>query len=178
MIAGEEVQPIGQKILRAMREAVGRFLFDDPGLQKMGKVAIKGDFAQAYDDAHAREDFNLSGKVSGAIANLLGRGFVAGRSATDNGGDPGVAKLETVITRGSCRLTGEAQLVEYGIHKVSRAVACEGTSCTIRSMRTGGETEDEDAGARIPKAGDGASPVGLVLIRSSFRLPDSAAVIA
>src|SRR6266851_1892618 len=97
VVAGEKVQAIRQNVLGAVAEEVGRFLFNDPSLQKMGEVAIEGDLSQADDDADTRKGFDLPGEVGSAVANLLRSGFVAGWRATDDRGDPGVAEFEAII---------------------------------------------------------------------------------
>jgi hypothetical protein len=45
-------------------------------------------------------------------------------------------------------------------------------------MCTRSKTEDEDAGTRIAKAGDGASPVLLILICTAAGLANAGAVVA
>jgi hypothetical protein len=45
-------------------------------------------------------------------------------------------------------------------------------------MGSGSEAEDENAGAGIAEAGDGACPIGLILIGSTFGLPNPFAVAA
>jgi hypothetical protein len=159
-------------------EGVSRFFFDDPGLEKMGEVTIEGDLSQTDDDADAREGFDLTGEVGGAVSNLLRGGFVSGRSTTDDRGDPGVAEFKAVVAGDASGLIGEAHLVEDGIHEVAGAIAGEGAASAVGSVGTGGEAEDENAGTGVPEAGNGAGPVGLILVGTALDLSDSAAIVA
>jgi hypothetical protein len=113
-----------------------------------------------------------------AVANLLWVGLVSGRSAADDGGDPGMAKLKTVVAVDGAGLVGETKLVEDGIHEVAGAVASEGSASAVGSVGSWGEAKDEDAGARVAEAGNGASPVGLVLVGAAFGFADATAVSA
>ena len=70
-----------------------------PCEQQMGEEAVPGDLAKADDDADFWQRFDLGSEMHGAVANLLRRGLVAWRGAADDGGDPGVAKLEAVVAR-------------------------------------------------------------------------------
>jgi hypothetical protein len=178
VIGGEKMQPVGKTIAGAVGEAVLGFAGDDAGVEQVGEIAVEGDLSQTDDDADAREGANLIGEVSGAVANLLRVGLVAGRGAANDGGDPGVAELEAVVAGDGAGFGGEAKLVQDGIHEVAGAVAGEGTAGAVGSMGSGGEAEDEDAGARVAEAGDGAGPVGLVLVGAPFGLADAAAVVA
>ena len=89
-----------------------------------------------------------------------------------------MAELEAIFAGDGAGFGGEAELVEDRIHEIARAVAGEGAAGTVGTVGSGGEAEDEDAGAGIAKAGDGAGPVGLVLVGASLGLADAAAVFA
>jgi len=52
--------------------------------------------------------------------------------------------------------------VEDGVHEVAGAIARERAAGTVGSMGSGSQAEDEDAGARVAEAGNGAGPVDLV----------------
>ena len=172
------MQAAGKTVVGAVGEAVFGLALDDAGVEQVGEIAVEGDLSEADDDADARQGLNLVGKVDGAVANLLGVGFVAGRGAADDGGDPGVAELQAVFAGDGAGFGGEAELVQDGIHEVAGAVAGEGTPGAVGSVSAGGEAEDEDAGARVAKAGNGAGPVGLVDVGAAFGLADAAAVFA
>ena len=89
-----------------------------------------------------------------------------------------MAQLEAVVAVDGARFAGEAELVQDGVHEVAGAVAGEGSAGAVGSVGAGGEAEDEDAGAGVAKAGNGAGPVGLVDIGAAFGFADSAAVFA
>ncbi len=167
---------MGRLVLGSVGETVVRFAGDDAGFEEEGEVAVEGDLAEADDDADAGEGLDLGGEMRGAVADLLGEGLVAGRGTADDGGDPGVAELEAVVAVDGARFAGEAELVEDGIHEVAGAVAGEGSAGAVGSVGSRGESEDEDSGAGIAEAGDGAGPVGLVLVGAAFGFADATAV--
>jgi len=172
------MQAVGEKIVCSVGEAVLGFAVDDAGLEQKRKIAVEGDLSEADDDADAREGLDLGGEVCAAVANLLRVGLVSGRGAAYDGGDPGVVEFEAVVAVDGAGLAGETEFVQDGIHEVAGAVACEGTAGAVGSVGAGGEAKDEDAGAGVAKAGNGASPVGLVLVGAAFGFADAAAVVA
>ncbi len=144
----------------------------------MSEVAVKGDFTEGDDDANAGEQVDLAREVRGAVADFEGRGLVSRRCAADDGGNPGVAELEAVVAVRGVGLIGEAELVEDGVHEVAGAVAGEGAAGAVGAVRSGGEADDEDAGAGVAEAGDGTCPVGLVLVGAAPGDADSGTVLA
>jgi hypothetical protein len=66
--------------------------------------------------------------------------------------------------------------VQDGIHEVAGAVAGEGAAGAVGSVSAGGEAENEDTGAWIAEARNGAGPVGLVDVGAPFGLTYVAAV--
>jgi hypothetical protein len=89
-----------------------------------------------------------------------------------------VAEFEAVVAVDGMRLAGEAELVQDGVHEVAGAVAGEGAAGAVGSVGAGGEAKDEDAGAGVSEAGNGAGPVGLVLVGAAFGLAYVATVVA
>lgn len=156
MVAGEEMDAVGQPVLCAVGEAIGGAGPNDIGVKEMGEEAVEGDLAEADDDADSWECGELMHEVLAAVADLLRERLVAGRSAADDGGDPGVAELEAVVAVDGLGLVGEAELVEDGVHEVAGAVSGEGATGTVGSVGTGSEAQQEHAGVRIAEAGDGA----------------------
>lgn len=92
--------------MRPMRETIGRLPGDYPHLQEIGEIAVECNLPQADDHADTRQSLNLIGQMSGAIANLLRQRLVAGRSAADDRGNPGMAKFEAIIAEEAGRLAG------------------------------------------------------------------------
>lgn len=178
MIGGEKVESVGQDVLGAVGEAVGGFAGDDAGVEQVGHVAIEGDLAEADDDADAGECLDLGGEVGGTVADLLRGGFVSGRRATDNGGDPGMAELEAVVAGGGGGLVGESHLMENGIHEIAGAITGEDAARAVGAVGSRGQAKDEDAGAGVAKAGDRPGPVGLILVGATFGFADAPAVVA
>jgi hypothetical protein len=178
VICGQKMQAVGKDIVGPVGEAVGRFAVDDAGVQKVCQVTVKGDFSETDNDPDARKGLDFSGEMRGAVANLLRLWLVAWRGATDDGGDPGMAKFEAVVAVDGSRFAGQAELVQDGVHEVAGAVAGEGTACAVRSVGTRGEPQNQDAGAWVAKAGNGASPVGLVHVGATLGLADTLTIFA
>jgi hypothetical protein len=176
VVCGKQMQAVGKKILGAVGEAVLGFAGDDACFDQEREIAVEGYLSQADDDADTRQSLDLSGEMTGAVANLLGVRLVAGRGASDDGGDPGVAELEAVVAADGAGFAGEAELMKDGIHEVAGAVAGEGAAGAIGSVGAGREAEDEDSGAGVAKAGDRPGPIDLVLIGTAFGFADAATV--
>jgi len=178
VVAAKQVEAGGQGVLGGVGKAVIGAAGDDAGLQQVGEEAVPGDLAEADDDADAWQRVDLGRQVDTAVANLLGRGLVAGRGAADDGTDPGVAKAEAVVAGDGAGLGGEAELVEDRVHEAAGAIAGKGAAGAVGSVGAGSEAEDEDAGAGIAEAGDGARPVIVVLVGAAAGLADAGAVFA
>ena len=144
----------------------------------MRQIAVEGYLSETDHDTDSGQRLNFIGEMSRAVANLLRLRLVAGRGAADDRGDPGVAELEAVVAVGGAGLTGQAEFMQDRVHEVSGAVAGEGTAGAVRSVGSGRKAENEDAGARISEAGNGAGPVGLVEIGAAFGLTDAMTVFA
>ena len=161
-----------------MGELIIRLAGDDAGLQEESHVSVESDLSKAHDDANARQRLDLLGEMDAAVANLLGKWLVAGGSAADDGGDPGMAKLEAIVAGDGAGFAGEPEFVKDGIHEVAGAVAGKGAASTIGSVSTRGEAKDKDTSAGVAEAGDRARPVGLVEVGAAFGLAETAAVVA
>jgi hypothetical protein len=178
VVAAKEAQTVGQDVFGAMCKAVVRFLLDDAGVEQVGEIAIPCDLAEADDDTDSREGVDFGGEMLRAVTDLLREGFVAGWGAADDGGDPGVTEFKTVVAGDSERFGGETEIVEHRVHEVSGTVAGEGTAGAVGTVGAGSESKNQDTGTWISKAGDGASPVGLVLVGAAAGLADPTAVVA
>ncbi len=97
VVAAEEGDVVRQQVLGPMAKSVGGAAFDDTFVEEVGEVAVPCDFAEADDDADFGEGGNLGGEMRRAVANLYGRGFVAGRGAADDGADPDLAEFKAVV---------------------------------------------------------------------------------
>ena len=62
------------------------------------------------------------------------------------------------------------------VHEVAGAVSGEGPASAISTVGSGGESKDEDAGARIAKAGYRPRPIGLVDVGTTAGFSDGGAV--
>jgi hypothetical protein len=178
MIAGDEMQSVGQKVFEPVGEAVGGFPRDNACVKQIGKIAIKSNFAKADYNADARESLYLFGEVFRTVSDLLRERLVARRGATDDGGYPCMAEFESVVAGDGFGFAGEAEVVEDGVHEVARAIAGEWPSRTVGTMSAGGKSKYEDASARITEAGYGTGPVGLVLVGTATGLTKAAAVVS
>jgi hypothetical protein len=178
MVGSEKMQTIGEQILCPVGEVILGFASNDAGVQQVGEVAVEGDLSETDDHTNTWQRVNLLGEVGGAVADLLGQRLVAGRSTADDGGNPGMAELETIVAGDGAGLAGEAKLMQDGIHEVARAIASEGTTGAIRSVSTRSQAKDENTGAGVAEARNGTGPVGLILVGTAFRFADAAAVVA
>jgi hypothetical protein len=178
VIGSEEMETVREQILGSVGKTIFRFANNDAGLEQVGEVAVEGDLSEGDYDTDAWQGLDLGGEVRGAVAEFLWERLVAGRGAADDGGDPGVAELETVVAGDGQWSGGEAKLVEDWIHEVAGAVAGKGSAGSVGSVGPGGEAEDEDSCPGVAKARDGTGPVGLVDIGAAFGFADSAAVFA
>jgi len=178
VVAAEQVEAVGQGVFGSVGEAVVRAAGNDAGVQQVGEEAVPCDFAEADDDTDARQRVDLCGEMDGTVADLLGRGLVAGRGAADDGADPGLAQVEAVVAGDGAGLRGEAKFMQDGVHEVAGAVASKGAAGAVGSVGTGSEAEDEDAGARVAKAGDRTRPVILILVGAAAGFPNAGAVFA
>lgn len=142
----------------------------------MREVAVERDFAQADYDAEMLELSDLGVEMHGTVPDLLRGGLVSRWRATHDGGDPGIAKFQSVVAMSGLWLVREAGLIKNGIHEVARSVAGEGPACTVGAVGSGGKSEDEHSGARIAKARHGTRPVGFVSVGAPLGLSDSLAV--
>jgi hypothetical protein len=178
VIGGEKMKAVGEKILDAMGEAVIRFAGDDAGVEKVGEVAVEGDLSEADDDTDVGEGLNFAGEMSSAVTNLLRDGLVTGRSAANDGGDPGMTEFEAIVAGDGARFAGEAKLVEDGIHEIARAVTGKGATGAIGPVGAWSEAKDEYLRFGVAESGDRASPISLVLVGTTFSLADAATVVA
>ena len=178
VIRREQMQTVGEKILGSVGETIFGFAGDDSGVEQERQIAVEGDLAKADDDTSARQSLNLRGQMARAVANLLGKRLIAGRGATDDGGDPGMAEFETVITRDGLWFGGESEVMQDGIHEVAGSVAGEATAGAVGSVGTRREADDEDSGSGVAKSGNRASPINLVLVGAAPGLSDPSAVVA
>ena len=88
-----------------------------------------------------------------------------------------MAETEAIVTGDGFGLGGEAEVVEDGVHEVAGAVAGEGTSGAVGTVGSGSESKDKDAGTGVSEAGDGTSPVDLVLVGAAARFADTPTVV-
>ena len=176
MVAGEEGDLVGQKVLGSVAKGVGGAAFDHALAEQVREVAVPGDLAEADDDADLGEGGDFGGEMRRAVADLLGRGLVAGRGAADDRADPDLAQLEAVVAAGGGWFAGQAELVEDGVHEVAGAVAGKGAAGAVGSVGAWCEAHDEDAGVGIAESGNRFRPVFLVAIGFAPRLADTANV--
>ena len=111
-----------------------------------------------------------------AVADLLRRGLVAGRGATNDRTDPDLAQLEAVVATDGGWFAGQAELVEDRVHEVAGAVAGKWPAGAVGSVGARSEAHDEDAGVGVAESGHRFGPVLLVAIGFATSLADAANV--
>jgi hypothetical protein len=177
MIAAEQGDVVGQLVLGSVAEGEGGATLDDTFVEEMRKVSVPGDLAEADDDADFGQRCDLCGEVGGTVADLLRRGFVAGRGAADDRANPDLAQFEAVVAADGGGFAGQAELMEDRVHEVSGAIAGEGAARPIGSVGSGCEAQDEDAGVGVAESGNGFGPVFLVAIGLATDFADAADVV-
>jgi hypothetical protein len=178
VIGSEKMQTVGEKILGAMGETVLGFAGDDAGFKQKGEVAVKGYLPETNGDTDSRQSLDLCRQMGGAVADLLGMRFVAGRGAADDRGYPRMAKLEAVVAVDGPGLAGQAEFMQDGVHEITGAVAGKGPAGAICSVRPRGKAENEDPSAWVTKTWNGPCPIGLILVGAALSFADTAAVVA
>src|SRR6185312_814217 len=131
---------------------------DDASADKVRKVAVPGDLAEADDDLDPGQERDFVGEMRCAGADLFWCGLVARRSAANDGADPHAAQAEAVVDVVGLGLVGEAGVMQDGIKEVARAVAREDPAGAIATVGTGGEAQGQNAGSWVAEAGHGARP--------------------
>ncbi len=96
MITPQQMEAIGQQVLRSMSKEVRRTAFDDSGLQQVRQVSIPGNSAKTDDDLDAGQSAQFGKKMLRAGADLRRSRLVTGRRAADDGGNPGVAESQAI----------------------------------------------------------------------------------
>ena len=162
MVASEQVEAVRQQVLGSVSEDVGRAARNDAHLQEVREVSIPGNFAEADDDLDARQSLKFRREMPGAGSDLLGGRLVTRRSAADDGGDPGMAELQTIVDRDGTSFVGKAELMQDRIHEVAGAIAGEDAAGSIGAMGSRSKPKDENAGAWVTESRHRPGPVGLV----------------
>ena len=173
MVTGEEPAVARDRVFDGVAEDERTAAVELAGAEEMGDDAIEGDFAETEDDAETSEGGDFLIEVRGAGGDLRGEGFVAGGSAADDGGDPGIGDGEAVAAVRGAGLRGESGAVEERVEEIAGTVAGEGAAGAVGSVSAGGEADEEDAGGGIAEGGNGLAPVLGVAVHAALVLGDS-----
>lgn len=84
MIAGKQIDSIGQTIVRSMRKAVIGSALNYTVRDQMSKIGIKRDLSQTNDHADSLQLLDLCGQMCRAFTNLLRCWFIAWRSTANH----------------------------------------------------------------------------------------------
>ena len=90
---------------------------------------------------------------------------VARRCTAAYRGDQAIAQPQAVVGAGGSRLVGVARVVQGAEQPVAAAVTREQPPRTIRAVRGGGQTNHEQARARVAEVGYRTAPIGFVTVR-------------
>jgi len=173
MVAAEQRDAVGQRILGGVGEGIGGASLDDAFVEQVREIAIPRDLAKADDDAHPGKRCHLGGQVGRAGAYLLRRRLIAGWGAANDRTNPNVAQLKAVVAANGSGFASEAEFMQHRIHEVSGAVAGERAAGAVGSVSSWCKAENKDAGLRIAESGHRLGPVFLVAIRFPTSLPDT-----
>lgn len=178
MIAGDGFEASGESELCTVSEL--ELCSGDAGAASMlvREETIKSDPPKADNHAKVSKQSDFLVEPGSAVAQFLRSGFVAGRSATSNGGDPDVLQLHAILQRTCNGLGGESGVVKNGIKEVARTIAREGTASPVGAVGSGGKAESKNAGFRVAEGGNWSTPVLLIDIGTTADTGDLTAVCA
>ena len=143
-----------------------------------GQVSVEGDAAEDNDYLGVFEEFEFLFEVGAAVGNFFRKGLVAGRSAVNGAGDPGVCELEAVVFTGAGWLVGEAGVAEGLEKEIAGTVTGEDAAGAVGAVCGGGETDDDEARVGVTERGDGAAPVVFIAVGAALDAGDGLAVLA
>lgn len=143
-----------------------------PGSQER----IHGNGAQHDHDTKRRKEKDFPLQIRLAPGKLGLRRLVLRRGASHRRGDVAVTQPQAVVSRDGRRLVRESDAVERAIQPVSASVAREYAPCPVPSVRSGGETDDQEAGVRVAEPRNGSPPILPLAERRALRAGDRFAV--
>src|SRR4029077_10501144 len=141
------------------------------------EISLESNSSQRNNDAQIFQSFEFAFQKRGAVGKFLRQRLIVRRSAACRGSDVEAGQHLAVAASGCSGLTGESGFVQYWIHEVAGSVSGERTAGAIGAMGAGSESEDEDAGMGITKAGNGLSPVLAVAVRPALLAANLLAIL-
>src|SRR5579864_6313237 len=110
--------------------------------------AVMGDFAQCEDRVQMRHARDLGDEKLATRLDLERQGFVLRRYAAHGIGDGAIDEFESIVGTLAIGSPGETVFRERGVKKVAGIIAGERTTCPVRAMQSGRETDDQEPGIR------------------------------
>ena len=92
------------------------------------------------------------------------------------GGDPGVAKVKTVLNAAAFGLGSKSRHMEGSVQEIPGTISSEHTSCTVRAMRARRQTKNQQSGRCIAERRHRFTPVIPIAECTVFRDGDFAAM--
>jgi hypothetical protein len=137
---------------------------------------IESDFPQRDHNLNVGKYFQFAFEERTAVAQFQRRGFIAGWCAVSRGRDPGIGQPQSVIRTAAFGLGRKSRLVEGSIEEIAGTISGEHTSCSIRAMRPGRQTKNQQPGRYIAERRNGFTPVIPIEERPALRSSDFTAV--
>jgi hypothetical protein len=142
MVRGEQRATVGRGVLRAMLELEFNASNRYAAPLKIVQIGVKPDSSQSHYHLQILQSFQLAVEKCGALRQLLAQRLIVGRSAARRGGNIQILQCKAVVTPGCGRVIGEAGLVQYRIHEVSRRIAGERSPGAVGAMSARRETHN------------------------------------
>jgi len=95
-------------------------------------------------------------------------GFVIGWGAAADGGNKSIVEFEAIAQAGTLRLAGKASAMQGRVQKIAGGIAGEHAPGAVGTMGARGQANNEQAGLRVTKTGDGTPPVIPIAVGFAF----------
>src|SRR5260370_1997744 len=137
---------------------------------QVSDACIPGDRAERQHHPD-RQQLQLSIKKRRAPVQLVRHRAVVGRHASQRRHDVRAAQFQTVAALLARSLVREAGAKQPGVQKLSPGIAGKHPPASAGAVSSGGQSNNCQAGARIPKSGHWPRPVLPISVRAPLLLP-------
>src|SRR5271165_3802950 len=172
MIRRQQRYTIRHLVSLGMAEHQTSLVAEQPNAFRVRKISIEGDLAQRHYHLHLLQDSQLAVEIRGTIRQLGGKRLVVGWGATNRGSNVTVDHLETIVSVVGIGLGGESNLIKDGIHEFARGISRERASSTVGTVRTRGQSQDQDPSRGVSEARHRTCPVIMIAVGTTLFAPD------
>src|SRR5246127_394844 len=143
---------------------------------KLIQIGVETDPAKRDYDFHFFQSGKFAIEKDGTLCQFLRQGLIVGWRASDRGGDVQIFEFQSVIAVGRSGLVGKSSLIEHRIHELAGGVAGEGAAGSVRAVRAGSQSHNQNTRAGIAESRHGLAPVLPVTIGAALLTRDFLAV--